>query len=409
MLFTLGEGKSGALGLGNRYMDCNVPTRLTVGAEQREEEEEEEQQQQQQQENGEYACIAAGWSHSACIRDGKPWVWGRTHDFKNVLRIQRKFRLSCWAMRVHNSVDCIVPTPVHFEDDVEHVACGCCTTTFVDSSGRLWGMGDNALGQLGLGSTSVRVWDPELVMGLDGERVVASALGYAHGLALSRSGSVYSWGKGERGQTGIGGSRSESSAMPLPFFNPQRTAVSVPFSDMKGGQRKRRGSSRSGKVSAEVDRAAAPRATAIFCGLNHSAAMTSSHELYVWGKFMSATAGEDEYVPRLLAQNVAFAGCGQFHVSYMTQDGELYVMGVAPSGFGLYRKDRVMAEALLVEKGFNVGAVQQLICGADGCTYILYKDGALSGHRWTGELDIAQELQGFKDIAFGFKHACLLG
>ena len=56
---------------------------------------------------------AAGWSHSAVVTsNGELWVWGRTHDMINTLRVNRKSRLQAWMMGTKRSVDGMTPSPV---------------------------------------------------------------------------------------------------------------------------------------------------------------------------------------------------------------------------------------------------------------------------------------------------------
>jgi alpha-tubulin suppressor-like RCC1 family protein len=57
-------------------------------------------------------------------------------------------------------------------------------------SGAVYCLGLNHYGQCGAGHDTVRVWEPAKVQGLDGEHIVAVALGFQHGLALTKQGKV---------------------------------------------------------------------------------------------------------------------------------------------------------------------------------------------------------------------------
>ena len=87
-----------------------------------------------------------------------------------------------------------------------------------DSAGVLYGWGRNTYGQLGIGTTKnspVRV--PVFVGGiLSGQRVVSISAGGFHSLVLDSSGALYSWGRNNYGQLGIG--TASNSPAPVPVF-----------------------------------------------------------------------------------------------------------------------------------------------------------------------------------------------
>jgi alpha-tubulin suppressor-like RCC1 family protein len=218
------------------------------------------------------ARAAAGWAHSAVVSAaGELWVWGRTHDMRNILRVNRKSQLTSWLMGTDRSVDVLTPAPVEvpgvgmpvargagvepldarayalqlrddgdgggggeqlpaFDDRVVGIACSAALTGCFTESGRAFLFGDNRVGQCGNGIPSEREWNPVRLRGLPrGERITALSLGYQHGLVATASGRVYAWGKGDRGQLGIGGKRTENKATALPLF--EKEPVRVPTMD----------------------------------------------------------------------------------------------------------------------------------------------------------------------------------
>ena len=65
-------------------------------------------------------------------------------------------------------------------------------------------LGNNRFGQCGIGNSNTFVWEPTLLSGISSDMyIVDVSLGFQHGLALSRCGKVFVWGKGERGQLGM--------------------------------------------------------------------------------------------------------------------------------------------------------------------------------------------------------------
>eukprot|EP00946_MAST-07B_sp_MAST-7B-sp1_P001213 g1213.t1 len=395
MLLEAGEDASGAEGegrVGNDGSDDGSPRRGEFNS-----------TSTSSQHNGSpppvHVRAASGWAHSAVISSaGELWVWGRTHDMRNILRVNRKSQLTSWLMGTDRSVDVLTPAPVEvpgvgmpmargegmepldteayalqlrddengsneeppaFNDRVVGIDCSAALTGCFTESGRAFLFGDNRVGQCGNGVPSEREWNPVRLRGLPrGERVTALSLGYQHGLVATASGRVYAWGKGDRGQLGIGGKRTENKATPLPLFNedPVRVptaeelsehssmlrgetivaAIDTGAGEMVDGSRKivvgedgellhdecendetaprqessnRYSSSDHGSVVPQKSdnilskkvfteegliRGERPRAVDVGCGFAHSAALTNEGILYVWGKFMAVHLSDDE-------------------------------------------------------------------------------------------------------------------
>ncbi|KFQ23308.1 E3 ISG15--protein ligase HERC5, partial [Mesitornis unicolor] len=74
----------------------------------------------------------------------------------------------------------------------------------VHEGGELFTWGQNAHGQLGVGSQTTLIPQPQLVERLKGIALAQIAAGGAHSIAVSLSGAVFSWGKNDFGQLGLG-------------------------------------------------------------------------------------------------------------------------------------------------------------------------------------------------------------
>jgi hypothetical protein len=164
-----------------------------------------------------------------------------------------------------------------FVDSLKNVAsthCSAGLTVSLTTTGEVWSFGQNRWGQCGVADEiSIHVYDPKRV---ELPKIKSIDTGLQHCVAVSESGNaVYTWGKGTRGQLGIG----EIETYPMPKLVENFDGIIVACS----------------------------------AGFNHTALITSEGVLYVWGKNMSdrikkeTTNGkfplvifEDQLIPRLI-------------------------------------------------------------------------------------------------------------
>ncbi|KMZ41850.1 MULTISPECIES: hypothetical protein [Bacillales] len=125
--------------------------------------------------------IAAGKYHSLALKkDGSVWIWGAfgTRDNK--------------------------PNKVGDLTDIRAISAGGIHNLAVKKDGTVWAWGENSSGQLGNNSTTSNYSTPTKTYGLS--NIVSVAAGEYHSLALDVNGKVYAWGNGYSGQIGDGNS-----------------------------------------------------------------------------------------------------------------------------------------------------------------------------------------------------------
>jgi hypothetical protein len=71
-------------------------------------------------------------------------------------------------------------------------------------SNKVYAFGNNNYGQLGLGIKDKIVNRPDIVSSLRSSGVCAIACGYSHSIALLKNEQLYSWGRNDCGQLGLG-------------------------------------------------------------------------------------------------------------------------------------------------------------------------------------------------------------
>jgi len=213
-------------------------------------------------------ALDCGWGHSAVLaEDGTVTLFGRHDDFKNTLKHinARPFRGLQGLMRrltrrlfPEESAPqrLVCPDP---SDTFTGLACSVgALTALTTQAGRVYMCGQNFYGQCGIGSSEPAIlYSPAApVRSLDGVGseagpVVAVSCGFEHVLAVTASGALYAWGRGDRGQLGCG----------------DRDALMAPARVL-------------GPRACFLDEAV----VAVDAGISQSAAITASGRLYVWGK-----------------------------------------------------------------------------------------------------------------------------
>lgn len=322
---------------------------------------------------GEIVNAAAGWGHTAliCKRDDehetKLYVAGRPFDFQALLRLYRlpsfirRIALSMslkldeqsdWGLeekiisklsgnddRLKEYRKSVLP---YFEEmklpngdipliDASHhtLATSAGFTAVIGKSGTAYTFGLNRSGQCGVGDeSSVHIWTPtpiDLYSDNDKKPIVTDvALGLQHGLVLDESGSVYTFGKGSRGQLGSSGESiftTESKKDDDFVFSPVKIQqFNIDYSN-------------NDTYSA---------VTKISAGWNHSAVVTKNNHAWIWGKNVvldytknndaAPTATDSLYplqIKGLPALDILDISCGSHHTSILMEDGSVYATGIS--------------------------------------------------------------------------------
>ena len=249
--------------------------------------------------------ISAGWAHSALTTEsGRVFLFGRTHGFPNTLRFTNMQRAIPWFVSFlnriagHFSVESLYPAEVVLPNNEKavQVSASAALTMIRSSVGNLYAIGSNSHGQCGIGTDKqLHAWNPERVKGLDGEKVIDVAAGFQHVVVATDSGKVFAFGKGLRGQLGMGEDDLTSA-----------TALDI------------MSSSSVLKVGA---------------GLNHSVCLMKDGKMFLWGKLMGlpieGRTGNDQTWPRELQVDgkVIKMSTSQFHTMFLTDEGRLFIVG----------------------------------------------------------------------------------
>ncbi|XP_015113813.1 E3 ubiquitin-protein ligase HERC2 [Diachasma alloeum] len=232
-------------------------------------------------------AVHSGGTHAlALTQDSKVFSWGEGEDGK----LGHGNRLSLDKPRLIEAFK---------SKRIRDIACGSGHSAAISSNGELytWGLGE--YGRLGHGDTATQL-KPKLVEALVGQRVVQIACGSkdAQTLALTEDGSVYSWGDGDFGKLGRGG----SGGCYTPLL---------------------------------VDRLNNLGVVQIECGAQFSLALTKYGEVWTWGKgdYYRLGHGNDQHIRRptvvegLRGKKVTHVAVGALHCLAVTDAGQVYAWG----------------------------------------------------------------------------------
>lgn len=235
-------------------------------------------------------AAANGCEHMLAVAvDGSVYSWGyndrgqlglgstisKSHTPRLIESLREKYHISNAAVSYHHSA-------------------------VVSSAGELLTFGMNDCGQLGLDHTQHQ-HTPQLVDALSSQVIVKVACGLYHTVVVTAGGEVYSFGKNDYGQLGLGHARSVKV--------PTLVKVAIGESDEK-----------------VVD---------VSCGYYHTVVVTERGKLITWGRNDYGQLGigsKDhknipQYVPLPLSAKIKSTSCGCYHTLILLVSGRVMVFG----------------------------------------------------------------------------------
>lgn len=194
------------------------------------------------------------------------------------------------------------------EEDVVEVAAGWAHTVARTAHGGVYSFGCGFLGRLGHAQEENEVI-PRLVEGLDHVIVASVAAGSTHTVVCTDEGRVWTFGSGDHGQLGHGGQQNELCPRAVASLTSVK-AVSISAGGNGGG--------------------------------GHTIVCTSDGQLYTFGYGHSGQLGhggcENELVPRLVEATLTWkvvgvaAGCSSEHSIAWTEEGRVFGFGDSRNG-----------------------------------------------------------------------------
>ena len=297
--------------------------------------------------------------------------------------------------------------------------------------GTVWASGSNSYGQLGDGTTTLRV-SPVQVSGLTGVTAV-SALRY-HSLALREDGTVWAWGTNAAGQLGDGTTTQRLLPIQVPTLtNITAIAASALHSlalrsdgTVWGWGTNGLGQLGDGTTTQRllpVQANGLTNVTAIAVGHGHSLALRSDGTVWAWGTNSNGQLGDGSVTRRLLPVQVpnltgiTMVAAGWRHSLALRSDGTLWAWGDNAVGqLGdtsiTERHSPVRVAGISSVTAMAAGHIHSLAVRSDGTvwawggnTWGNLGDGTSADRRWPVRVT---GLTGATSVSAGYTHSLAL-
>ncbi|XP_064294379.1 E3 ubiquitin-protein ligase HERC2 isoform X5 [Phalacrocorax carbo] len=268
-------------------------------------------------------AVHSGGRHAMALTvDGKIFSWGEGDDGK----LGHFSRMNCDKPRLIEALK---------TKRIRDIACGSSHSAAITSSGELytWGLGE--YGRLGHGDNTTQL-KPKMVKVLLGHRVIQVACGSrdAQTLALTDEGLVFSWGDGDFGKLGRGGSEGCNIPQNIERLNSQGVCQ-------------------------------------IECGAQFSLALTKSGVVWTWGKgdYFRLGHGTDVHVRKpqvvegLRGKKIVHVAVGALHCLAVTDTGQVYAWGDNDHGQQGNGTTTVNRKPTLVQ-GLEGQKITRVACGS---------------------------------------------
>ncbi|XP_062251671.1 LOW QUALITY PROTEIN: E3 ubiquitin-protein ligase HERC2 [Platichthys flesus] len=306
-IYACGEATNGRLGLGLSSGTIPIPRQITALSN--------------------YVvkkvAVHSGGRHAMALTvDGKVFSWGEGDDGK----LGHFSRMNCDKPRLIEALK---------TKRIRDIACGSSHSAAITSSGELYSWGLGEYGRLGHGDNTTQL-RPKLVKVLLGHRVIQVACGSrdAQTLALTDEGLVFSWGDGDFGKLGRGGSEGCNIPQNIERLNGQGVCQ-------------------------------------IECGAQFSLALTKSGVVWTWGKgdYFRLGHGTDVHVRKpqmvegLRAKKIVHVAVGALHCLAVTETGQVYAWGDNDHGQQGNGTTTVNRKPTLVQ-GLEGQKITRVACGS---------------------------------------------
>jgi alpha-tubulin suppressor-like RCC1 family protein len=238
---------------------------------------------------------------------------------------------------------------------ITNIACGGSHTLAISDGRKLYSWGGNAYGQLGTGNTESH--DRPQLLSIEVEYLRDISAGGSHSMALSNDGEVFTWGLGEGGRLGHGGTNIELYPRKIEDVNEVRSIVAGHSHSgfIKKGEIYTWGIGTYGRLGhGNLNSVFVPTLVEHFRGrfmdklclsFFHSVVLSSNGEVWAWGNSkngrlgVATSYGENQLIPVRVGINslmgeskIIDIACGYKHGLALAKSGQVFAWGCGVDG-----------------------------------------------------------------------------
>jgi len=275
------------------------------------------------------AVSTSFWHSMGLMTDGSLWTWGR--NFEGQIG-DGTWGGAVWGQG--NAQD--RHSPVRIMDNVAYISAGSTYSMAITADGTLWGWGQNLRGQIGDGTaTAVPILAP--VRAMD-DVIAVSASGGAHTMAIRRDNSLWTWGDNASGQLGDGTTTIRrfpamimDSVVKISAGNSHSMAVRADGGLWAWGANNAGQLGNGTLVNRNAPIHIMDDVVAVSAGNSHSIAIRADGSLWAWGLNTWGQLGDgtttNRNSPVKIMDNVTEAVAGLNYTMVVTADGSLWAWG----------------------------------------------------------------------------------
>ncbi|KAL4490791.1 hypothetical protein ABPG72_021845 [Tetrahymena utriculariae] len=232
-----------------------------------------------------------------------------------------------------------IPRFCHFNIVFTSVSCGSHHSILLTQDGYAYSIGSNIYGQLGADTNQINYsYTPTLIQKLQDYIITKVVSGAYHNIALTNESQLFSWGRNNEGQLGLGTLQAQC------FYTPQQIQFDKKIIN-------------------------------VFSGWNHSFFITKQNELFSFGSGLYGQLGQgkcensitpDKVLYHEKNQKIIKIACGETHSLLLTEQGQVFACGENQRGqLGLGRNKKVVLQPqyLSNENLFASESIVDIACG----------------------------------------------
>ncbi|XP_063773158.1 probable E3 ubiquitin-protein ligase HERC6 isoform X2 [Pseudophryne corroboree] len=216
------------------------------------------------------------------------------------------------------------------------VSCGSNHSVAICNEGNVFTWGEGTHGQLGSGQFPQQTPSPRRITGLSDIKIIQISCGHYHTIALSEDSNVFSWGKNDVGQLGLGNQIADHASPQLVKF-----LKGVPLVQVTAGG-------------------------------SQSFALSKLGIVFGWGKNNAGQLGFESdpqkgvFRPKAVSSlrflSVVYISCGDEHTAVLSKDGTVYTFG--DGSYGQLGDSSVAHTSVPQKIEEYEGQISQVACGS---------------------------------------------